>query len=91
MAVEDVNANHPCLRLPLPLSSDTAPFGAISSSVSNGSARQVGSSGGGGATGLGTQRSEMSEASGSQPGAGGAGSSSRDGQARSGRAFVTQK
>eukprot|EP00903_Cladosiphon_okamuranus_P008368 g8046.t1 len=90
VAVEDVTSNNPRLRLPLPLSSGTSPFGAISSRVSNGSARQMGSGGGGG-TGLGTQRSEMSEASGSQAGADGTGSSNRDGQARGGRAFVTQK
>lgn len=89
VAVEDVTNNHPRLRLPLPLSSEPAPFGAISSRVSNGSARQMDSDGGGG-TGSRTERSEMSAASGSQPRADGPGSSSRDGQARGGRVFVTQ-
>lgn len=86
VAVEDVATNQPRLRLPLPLSSEPAPFGAISSRVSNGSARRVESVGGGGA-GLRTERSEMSAAS----GADGAGSSNRDGHARGGRAFVTQQ
>eukprot|EP00752_Nemacystus_decipiens_P012095 g10722.t1 len=88
VVVEDVTTNHR-RRLTLPLSSEPAPFGAISSRVSNGSARQTESTGGGG-TALRTERSGMSAASGSQPDTDGPGGGSRDGHARDGRAFVTQ-
>ncbi len=88
VAVEDVATNRPRLRLPLPSSSEPAPFGAISSRVSNGSARQ---NDGGGSTVLRTERSDISAASGSQAGGGGGGNGSGNGQARGGRAFMTQK
>ena len=88
VAVEDVTTSRPRLRLPLPSASEPAPFGAISSRVSNGSARQMD---GGGSTGLRTERSEASAASGSQIDGDGATSGSRDEQARRGRAFMTQR
>ncbi|CAM9348328.1 unnamed protein product [Ectocarpus sp. 12 AP-2014] len=84
VAVEDVPTNHSPLRLPLPLSSESAPFGPVSSRVSIGSARKSE------ATVLGTERSETSVASGSQHDGEGGASNSRDRQARRGRAFVTQ-
>ncbi|CAM9541704.1 unnamed protein product [Ectocarpus fasciculatus] len=84
VAVEDVPTNYPPLRLPLPLSSESAPFGPVSSRVSNASARKSE------ATALGTERSETSVASGSQHDGDGGASNSRDRQARRGRAFVTQ-
>jgi len=78
------------LPLGLPLPSEPAPFGAISSRVSNGRARLV-ESGDGGGTGLRSERSEISAASGSKPGTDGAASGIREGHARGGRAFVTQE
>ncbi|CAM9430000.1 unnamed protein product, partial [Ectocarpus sp. 8 AP-2014] len=84
VAVEDVPTNHPPLRLPLPLSSESAPFGPVSSRVSIGSARKSE------AIALGTERSETSAASGSQHDGDGGACNSRDRQARRGRAFVTQ-
>ncbi|CAM9747386.1 unnamed protein product [Hapterophycus canaliculatus] len=94
VAIEDGSANRPPLRLPLPLSTESAPFGPVSSRVSDASARRtdVGGGSGGSTAALGTERSEISATSGSQHDLeGGGGINRRDGRARGGRAFVTQK
>ncbi|CAM9571414.1 unnamed protein product, partial [Scytosiphon promiscuus] len=93
VAIEDDSANRPPLRLPLPLSAESAPFGPVSSRVKNASARRTDAdSGGDGSTlRLGTERSEISETSGSQRISEGCrGTSRRDSRAKGGRAFVTQ-